>query len=234
MKKIILPLMIMLTIGALGYKYGFDTLFTPGAVKKVRASTVEELQESIDDAEKEYEDQLASAERVGNAYERLGKEYLKRKEWTPGINALTKAVGYGSNGARTHYFLGLAYANRAKELESRKDIKKAKHHYGRALEENSQLTDAEYGLALVTFYLEKNRKKGITQMKKIVRRDPEYYQARFALGRFLYEDREPARALSVYESLYSDLQKKEESPKIKEMKKNCKENISRLMMEISR
>ncbi len=234
MKKMILPILLLGIILGVGYFWGFDTLFLPGAVKKVRSDNVENLRKKADEAETRFKEHLESAEKAGNAWEKLGKKLLQKKDWSPAIESLEKAISYGSGGARAHFMLGQAYANRAKDLGSKKDIKKSLFHYRRALEKNSNLLDAEYGIALVYFYLQKEKDKGIKILQKLSRREPDFFQARFALGRFWYESGNPAKALSVYESLYSDLQRKKDSPLIEELRKNCKKNISRLMLEMSR
>jgi len=234
MKKILFFVLFISFIGLLGYKFGFETLFTPGAVKRVRKESLQDIEKSAVEAESRYRKQLESSEKTGNAFEKLGKRYTEHKDWTPAIDSFKKAIEYGSSGARVHFFLGAAYANRGKELAEQSDIKKSEHHYRRAIEINPKLTDAEYGLGILTFYMKKNKGKGISIMKSIAAREPNYYQARFALARFYYENRNPSKSLSVYEDLYSDLNSRPESPKMEQYKKNCKKNISRLMMELSR
>jgi tetratricopeptide (TPR) repeat protein len=211
MKKLILPLLIIILVGLLLYKYGCEGLFTLGAVKKVRPKGVTEIKKETDESVKRYRAQLEGAEKVGSNYEKLGREYVKKGDWTPAIEALTQAIEYGNTGARVHYFLGAAYANRANETAGKDDIEKAEHHYKMAVEKNPKIYDASYGLGILTFYLKKDRDKGIEIMKEISFKEPSYYQARFALGRFYYESGEAARALSVYQDHYSDLQKKPDS-----------------------
>lgn len=131
MKKFILPVIIVGTIAVVGYFFGFDTLFLPGAVKKVRSENVEGLKQKADEAEKRFKDHVESAEKAGNAFEKLGKKLLQKKDWTPAIASLEKAISYGSGGARAHFMLGQAYANRANEIPSKKDVDKSLFHYRR-------------------------------------------------------------------------------------------------------
>jgi tetratricopeptide (TPR) repeat protein len=234
MKKIIIGILFISAISLGIYKYGVENLFTPGAVKRVREKTIERLIKDTKEAEGRYKNQLEKADKVGKSYEKLGRKYLQNKNWTPGIEALNRAVEYGSSGARVHYLLGAAYANRGKELGSKDDINKAEVHYKRAIELNDKMNSARYGLGILAFYLKKETDKGIMIMKSIIRRDREYYSARFALGRFYYETGKKNRSLAVYEDLYSDLQKKKDSPLMKEYRKKTKKNISRIMMELSK
>ncbi len=234
MKKFILPVIIVGTIAVVGYFFGFDTLFLPGAVKKVRSENVEGLKQKADEAEKRFKDHVESAEKAGNAFEKLGKKLLQKKDWTPAIASLEKAISYGSGGARAHFMLGQAYANRANEIPSKKDVDKSLFHYRRALQKNSNLLDAEYGIAMVQLRLQKKREEAIKGLENINRKEPDYYPARFALARVWYESGNPAQALSVYESLYSDLQRKKDSPLVDQLKTKCKKNISRIMLEMSR
>jgi len=233
MRKFIVIFLFAAALGLLFYKYGFRELLTPGAVKKVRGPRLEELRKNAEKAEKDFKKHLESADRVGTAYERLGRTYLKNRNWTPAIQSFQKAVEYGQSGARVHYSLGVAYANRAQDLSDKKDVKEAEKHYRRAMEKNPDFHDAEYGLAILKFYTEDERREGIRILSGLVSRQPDYFRGRFALARFYYEDSRPDMALSVYESLYSDLEASPDSPKIREYRKQCKENISRLMMELS-
>ncbi len=232
MKKYLIPVILVLGLGLAILKYG-KNLLIPGAVQKVRQSSVEILKKNAEDAENLYKKQLDSADKAGRAYLKLGRKYIENKNWTPGINSLKKAVEYGSSGARVHYLLGVAYANRGNELSDEKDITLAENHYRRAIAINDKMLDARYGLSILYFYVKKDYEKAIELAKEIINRDKNYYRARFALARFYYEKEEPAKSLSVYEDLYSDLSSKQDSPKIDELRKKCKENISRLMLEMA-
>ena len=130
--------------------------------------------------------------------------------------------------------LGIAYANRAKELGKKKDIDKALHHYRRALELNDKLYDAEYAIAMVYYHVKKDTSEAIKRLEKLVRKEPDYFQARFALGTIHYAKGNFPRALSVYENLHSDLERKRDSPVIEEMRKKCKENISLIQLKLAR
>ncbi len=234
MKKILIGILFIAAVSLGIYKYGVKRLFTPGAVRKVREKKVERLIKDAEEAEGRYKKQLEKADKVGKSYEKLGKKYLQNKNWTPGIEALNKAVEYGSSGSRVHYLLGAAYANRGKELDNKDDIQRAETHYRRAIELNNRLNSARYGLGILIFYLKKDHGEGIKIMKSIIGRDREYYSARFALGRFYYETGKLDQSLEVYEDLYSDLRKKSDSPLMIEYRKKVKENISRVMMDRSR
>lgn len=232
MKKILLILLVASILMFLGLKFGFKELLIPGAVKKVQAPDIEEMQKEADDSAKRYRSQLESAEKVKTNYEKLGRKYADRGSWTPAIECFTIALGYGSVSADIHYRLGASYANRAKETGSKDDIKMAESHYSKAISRNPEFVSAQYGLGLLVFYLKKDQAKGIEIMKELTARKPDFFDGRFALGRFYYENGEPARALSVYESLYAALQNKKDSNITQEMRDNCKANITRIMSEL--
>ena len=236
MKKVLVAAIILAVFLVSGYFYGFKNLFIPSVIKKVRGSRIEELKQKAEDTEAKFKKDITSAangERAGYAYEKLGIGYARNKDWTPAITSLEKSIEYGRSGARVHYFLGVAYANRAKDLDSGDDVKSAESHYRRALEINPKLADAAYGLAILTYYLKKDRDTGIAMAKSIIQTDPKYYQAHFALARFYYEKDDPATALAVYERLYDELNREKETPRIKELRRNCQDNITRLMVELS-
>ncbi|MFA5520047.1 MAG: hypothetical protein WDA74_12395 [Spirochaetota bacterium] len=231
--KIIIPAILVFIIGIYIYNHGVRDLFTLGAVKRVRVQGVEALEREVEINEKKFWDKMQSMEQVGESYKKLGIKYAEMKSWTPAIDTLTKAIEHGQSGAYVHYWLGIAYANRGNELKNKSDIDKAEASYKRALEKIPTLTHAEYGLALLYFYLKEDRGKGLQMMNDIVRKKPDYFDAHFALGRFYYENDEKNKSLSVYQNLYSLLESKKESFQITELKKNCQTNITQLMMEIS-
>jgi tetratricopeptide (TPR) repeat protein len=236
MRKLLLFLLIIAALALVVFKYGgIRELLTLGAVKKVRSADIEEIKKETDDSAKRYRSQLESAEKVSLNYERLGRKYAEQGNWTPAIESFTKALEYGGgSSAEIHYLLGAAYANRAKETDSKDDIAMAESQYGKAVSGNPELSSARYGLGLLVFYLKKERPRGIDIMRELIIRKPDFLDARFALGRFYYENGEPSRALSVYEDLYSALQKRGDSAETQKLLADCKANISRLMSELSR
>jgi len=233
MKKFIIPFLIVTAFLIGGYKYGFKRLFTPSVIEKVRTGGVRDLKKQADESEELFRKELASAEKVGYRFVRLAQKYMEHKDWSPAVDSLKKAVEYGRSGARVHFLLATAYANRAIELGKKSDIQNAEKHYKRSLKINPRITDARYGLAILTFYLKKRNKEAIKIMKRIVTSEPDYYRAGFALGRFYYENSQVSFALSEYEKLYSRLGRAPESSIINEYRKQCSENISRLMLELS-
>jgi len=237
MKKILFVLLVISVFtffgcGESSIPEAVKNLFIPGAVKKVRSSDLEKMQKEADESAKRYRAQLESAEKVRTNYEKLGRRYADNGNWTPAIDCLTKALGYGSVSADTHYVLGASYANRAKETGNKNDMDMAESHYTKSMTKNPELVSAQYGLGLLVFYLKKDYPRGIQIMKELTVRKPDFFEGRFALGRLYYENGEVARALSVYEDLYSALQSRKDSNVTQEMRDNCKANITRIMNEL--
>ncbi len=234
MKKYLFIIVVITLFVLMFIKFGYKRMLTPGAVQKVRVNSIEQLKDRANDSEKKFKKELETADKVGTNFKNLGVKYINNRNWTPGILAFTKAIEYGKSSARVHHFLGAAYGNRYKELSNKSDIIKAEKHYKRAIEINPKLLDAKYGLSILTFYFKKNMKKeAIKSMKEVVRKDENFFDADFALARFYYEEGEKARALSVYEELYSKLKNLKETRRNIAFKKKCSENITRLMMEVS-
>lgn len=231
-KTIILILLIVLCV-VLGLKFGCRDLWIPGVMKKLGTGSVSSIKQDIDDSEKRYRKQLESAEKVGSNYERLGKKYTEQQNWTPALEAFNKALEYGNAGPEIHFLIGATYANRAKETGSKSDIESSERHYKLALSKNPNFHRANYGLGLLSFYIKNDKQKGIEIMRELVSKKNDFYDARFALGRFYYENSEPNKALSVYEELYSDLQKRAKSDDNTTMLKECQANITRIMTELS-
>lgn len=232
MKKIIGPVLFAVFIALLLWKYG-ENAFVPGSVMKAASGTVSALEEGAQADEENFRAQMEAAEKTSAGYEKLGRKYAEQHSWTPAVEALEKALEYGSGSPDLHYILGAVYANRAMEEENSADVKKAELHYRKTLEKNPGHRYAAYGLGLMTFYLKKDRAAGIDLMKKTVKADENFYEAKFALARFYYENSEPAAALEMYEDLALRLEKTGNVSGIKEMKENCRNNISRIRSEIT-
>lgn len=209
-------------------------LFTPKSVRVVRGDDIERLKKKAEEYDKRVDDRIESAEKAGTIYQKLGEKYLERQLWDLSIESLEKAIGYGRNTPVVHYSIGVAYANKAQELNSSSFASKAEFHYKRALEIQPDYQQASYGLGILYFYIIKDRKRGLEEMETVVRKDRNYYLARFALARFHYELNNPAKSLSLYEDLYADLQGLPDSSEIKAYRESCKQNIERLMSELSR
>ncbi len=209
-------------------------LFTLKPVRMVRGDDIERLKRKAEEYDKGVEEKIESAEKAGAVYQRLGEKYLERQMWDLSIESLEKAVGYGRNTPVVHYSIAVAYANKAQELHSRSFASKAEHHYKRALEIQPDYQQASYGLGILYFYIMGDKKKGLEEMKRVVQKDRNYYRARFALARFYYELNNPKRSLSLYEDLYADLQGLPDSSEVNAYRESCKQNIERLMLELSR
>ena len=118
-------------------------------------------------------------------------------------------------------------------MENKDDIDKAVYHYEKALQMEPNYIEAKYGLAILLFYRKNERSKAIQIMDEIAKQNPKFYRARFALGRFYYENKDPGKSLSIYQDLYTDLDKMD-SPLATEYRQACKENIQRITSEMAR
>ncbi len=235
MKKI-LAIIIVITISA---STGCDVsswqdIFTFKSIRSAKGNGIEDLEGEAEEYEKLIDQRVDATNKLGVIYKKLGEKYLGRKAWNSAIDSFEKAIGYGNNSSIVHYYIGMAYANRAKDISAKEDIRKAEFHYRRALKKNSKNNDASYGLGILLFYVKGNRREGFEVMKNLALKSRNYYQARFALGRFHYELGNPEKSLSIYEELHADLQGLADSARNKEYRKRCKENIERLMMELAR
>ena len=97
----------------------------------------------------------------------------------------------------------------------------------------SNYYDAQNALAILLFYHKNEKEKALSIIEGVVSRNKSSYIARFTLGRFYYEMNNLDKALSVYEDLESDLAKLPPSGIINEFKSQCRENIQRIMSELS-
>jgi len=230
LKKVILFSIFVISIALLVIVVGPETLFTPGAVKKVRGGKIEDLEKKANILENNFISELEKSEKLGNVLEKLGMKYIKRGDWTQGIKTLQKAIGHGSGGAKVHHFIAVAYSNRGKEIVNDKDVNLAIQHYKLSISKNKNMLDSYYGLAMI-YYYQKKGDLALNLLKKIIDKDSKYYLARFAYAKILYEDDKKISSMSTYQDLLSDLETRKSSPVIDKLKQKCIENISRLASE---
>ncbi|MBP7584988.1 MAG: tetratricopeptide repeat protein [Spirochaetes bacterium] len=201
--------------------------------KKTSNQRIVELRDRIDSEMRKGEDRRATV-RIGEWYTQLGEQYLQQKSWDHAIESFQKGITFGQQNPGTHYSLGVAFANRGKELGKAEDFAQAEHHYRRSLEFGVVKNEAGYALAILQFYHLDRKEEALGFMEGYIAQNKKLYRARFGLGKMYYEAGKHDRALAVYEDLYADLQKLRESPMVEEYKNACRENISRLTGEMSR
>lgn len=231
-KKTVIGLVIIVSVSIFACERVKD-FFTLGSVKAVKSESLEELEKRAMEYETNTNKETGAGDKLAIIYQKIGDKYLERKTWTSAINAYEKAIGYGRDSSIVHYSIAVAYANRGKELQDKSDINKAEYQYKRAIEISPDNYDARYGLGILYAYLKNDKAKGLKIFKVLIALNDKYYSARFAVGRIYYELGEKKISLSIYEDLYSDLQKQKKSPQMEEYLKNCKINIERLMTELA-
>lgn len=213
---------------------GDFSCMTSSPLRSARSNAIADLKKKA----AEYESRAGKAdrpERLGQVYYDLGMKYVEDGNWDQAILSFEKSMEYGKKSAAVQYYTAVSYANRGKQLEREEDIRRAEHHYRQATGINPDYLDAHYGLAILVYYEKGDTATGTKMMEQIVARSRTYYRAHFALGKLYYEQGKPEKALSVYESLYSELEKKSgDSDLIKEYREQCAENIRQLMKELSR
>lgn len=203
------------------------------APRASKSKDVDELKKKAQKYESKAKSKQEFANELGLIYYELGQKYLDRHSWDLSIESFEKALMYGKNTAIVHYSLGVAYANKGKDLMKKEDIDRADAQYRKALEISGDYSDARYALGVLLFYEKDDKEDGIKMMEQLIMRNRSYYRAFFALGRFYYEMNKPEKSLAVYEDVYSALEKKSADSKyIQEYKDIAKQNIDQLMQEI--
>ena len=192
------------------------------------------LNEGISELEKEKERSTLAQRKLSTLYYQLGEYQLEKKMWDKAIEAFDKAVKNGYRYERVYYSIGVAYANRGKDAGSSDDLNRAKQNYERSISINSRFYDARYALAILLFYELEKKDEAVEVIELLVKEHPKFYIARFAAARFYYELDKPEKALDMYERLDADLSRLPESADVNEYRKNCRENINRLISELPR
>lgn len=212
----------------------FDSILKLKSVKTVEGTRdLAKLKSEVTKYESLLKDKIDTSGKLGEVYQDLGEEYVKRENWEQAINALEKSIGYGHSSMRTHYLLGAAYSNYANKTDSLDKYKKSEFHYKESLKHKPTYFQARYGLALVQYYGLKKKKLAVKHIEKVVLENPKFYSARFAQARIYYEEKNLPKSLSTYENLLVDLKKNKKSKKNEKEKKQVTENINRIMLELS-
>lgn len=193
-----------------------------------------DVREKIIKLEKEEIKDATTINRLAEQYSLIGKYYLDRQLWDMAIDSFNNSLKYGNKNVNVYYFIGLAYGNRGSEKKSAEDIDKAEANYRRAIELNENFPDAKYALSILLFYYRENGKNEAQSLiNGILEKNRVYYPARFAEGRFNYELGNKDKALAIYRALEADLEKLPPSGIINDYKSECKNNISRLVTELT-
>jgi tetratricopeptide (TPR) repeat protein len=230
--KIFLAFLLVVVIVLAVSKY-----FNCGFVRDYSVNTdsrLKQAQEKIAELEKNKVKDTKTIESMANWYSTLGTIYMEKRLWDLAIENYMKGLQHGKDTPGVYYSIGLAYANRGSERDNSEDIDKAEFYYKKAIEMQDNYYDAQNALAILLFYHKGEKDKAISTIQEVVARNKKNYIARFTLGRFYYETGQLPKSLSVYEDLSSDLDKLPPSEIIEGYKKNCKENIQRIMSEINK
>jgi len=232
-KKMIILVFLMVIISPACESGVWQEFFNTGPEKAVESGDISELEKEALEYEGQMEKNISASSKLGVIYKKLGDKYLFRKAWDSAITSFEKAIGYGNNSPIVFYSLGVAYANKASDIPDRKSVEKSEFYYRKSIKGRPDFFDASYGLGILLFYKKGDREDGLKVMQNLVFRNSNYFQARFALARFQYELGNPEKSLSLYESLYADLNKLGDSSRNEEYRSNCRENIERLMRELA-
>ena len=201
------------------------------AINRDKQTVIADLTEQIKDIENDEEEKSRSLGRLQSLYQQIGAQYLDQKLWDMAIPAFSSCLKYGKKTPVIYYSMAVAYANRGAENKNNADLDRAELYYGKALEIDSSFYEAGYGLAVLLFFEKDEKEKALAIMEETAARHPKFYTARFGLGRFYYELRQPEKALVIYRTLQGDLEKLPDSQAIREYREQCDENIRRIMSE---
>ncbi len=234
MKKVLITILvfgILIVTAFVGSKYfncNFVNDYRYDADRRIR-----EIKELIEDIEGEEVRDTKSLKRLGEQYSHLGSIYLQKSLWDQAIEAYDKSLHFGRNTPGVLYSLGLAYGNRGKERDSADDIDKAAFYLKKAIDNKKNFFEAENALAILLFYHKDEKDAALKIIEELAPRNPKFYIGRFTLGRFYYEMGSLEKALVVYEDLNADLDKLPPSGIINGYKNQCRENIQRIMSEMT-
>ena len=201
--------------------------------KSMEDRDIQKIKDKIAGLEKEQIKDVSTVKRLADQYALLGRTFLERKMWDQSIECYLNSEKYGGNGAAVMYALGVGYANRGYERGSETDFVRAEEYYRKSLEKHPGYDDALYGLGVLMFYHRNGKEEGLRLVTELAMKNPAYYPARFAMGRFNYENGDLQRALQIYQQLQQDLDRLPRSEIINNYKEQCSANIARITTELS-
>jgi tetratricopeptide (TPR) repeat protein len=214
----------------------FLSFFELKSVKSVTGNRdsvdIDELLKDVKKYEKEINRKIEAGDKIGDVYEALGAQFLFRQNFELAIESYLTAISYGNSSDEIHNQLAAAYANRGRLTNTASDFDEAVHHYKIAIEINSDYAYAHFGLGMANFYGRDEKEKGVASVRQAVELDMALYEARFALGRMLYELDQKSESLRTYQSIIDDL-KSDTSDQSKSFQRDALENINRLTIELS-
>ncbi len=238
MRKIMFLGLMLIMISLIGLRFfKKDLFFSLIKIRSIQANKgkdeISELKKKAAEYEEQVKKKVAVADKLGKVYERLGKKYLEHKNWKPAVKSLENALEHGYNNPVVNYSLGVAYANLGKSTENMEYYEKSVLFYKKAIAGKKKYIEARYGLGLVQYYGKKDQQAGQKEVEKVVFEFPQFFPARFALGRIFFEKKQYAKSLEIYQSLYSDFENKADSKKFKKEKENLRDNIKTVMAALN-
>jgi tetratricopeptide (TPR) repeat protein len=194
---------------------------------------IAEIKAIIADIEEDKLRDTQSLRRLGEQYSNLGGIYLQKSLWDQAVEAYEKSI---QNGRKTHgvlYSLGIAYGNLGRERDSADDIDKSESYLKKAIDMKDNFYEAQNALAILLFYHKDKKDEALGIMEEVTSKNPKYYIGRFTLGRFYYEKGALDKSLQVYEDLNAEMEKLPTSGIMNAYKNQCRENIQRIMGEMT-
>ena len=132
----------------------------------------------------------------------LGRKYLEIESYNLAEEALLEAEYLDPASPYVKKELGECYyhlAAAAMEKNRRtRYLELSLGYFRKAVELKPDYREARYGLGLLLFFEYQDVPGAVEQMKKVVEAEPGDVDARFALGRFFYEQGELGKALNEY------------------------------------
>ncbi len=201
--------------------------------RKTDDQIVKELKDKIA-RELKKDESSRQHQRLLDWYEQLGDRYLMMGVWEQAIVNLEKVIAQGRQSANLHYSLGLAYANRGRDLNRPEDFDRAESQYRRSLDYGMVRNEAGFALAVLLYYQKNKKDDGLRLMEEFASKNKKHYRSRFGLARMYYDSGRPDQSLATYEELYGDLEKLPDSNVKIEYIEACKNNMQRLQGELAR
>jgi tetratricopeptide (TPR) repeat protein len=184
-------------------QYDFASRISEYGPRKAVPRTIEDLQKAIASYEYAQEMHVKTAAQSGVYWKILASRFSDKGMYLQEVDSLQKEIDYTPNDETLHYMLGMNAAYLAKSSygngEQQRYFSMAAAAYKRAIELESEYTQALYALAVLEIYEIDMPQDGITHLLAYMDKRSNDSDAMMMIARAYYMTGEYARAIDWYD-----------------------------------
>jgi tetratricopeptide (TPR) repeat protein len=166
--------------------------------------TIEELKQAIVTYEKQIDQQVQAAGKVGLYWKLLATKYMDKKMYGEAMDALKQAIYYYPEDPSLHYLFGLSSSILAKSSYGKERdqlFAQAEKAHLRAVELDDRYTRPRYALGVLYVFELNKPEQAIPHLEKLLTIDTKDVDAMFVLARAYYMLEEYDKAVKLYDTI---------------------------------